>query len=617
VPIGKRRAFEGLSALAVAVAAVLGVHGLALAGETRVTCTGQGDAGRIQAALASTPPGGRVLIEGTTPCRLETPLAVEDGLHLVGAPFAEIRLSGSQEAGAPALYCTGGAVIENLRFVIDRPSGGAIRCASKADREVRLRGVAVFASAPSSGPLIEIECAASRPTCTSLREVRITCKGRAVGGTTAIVVKSADPPTGTRANSGGDRKVRANEIDVDDCRVGIAARGTELLIRDSALRVSGASSRGIDASRRLVASNVLVRVLSGEGAVGIRAGEDSTLRDNRITVLASRAIGIRALRRSTLSGNSIDLQSVERAVGLDLGREVRATGNQIRGTEDRGSIGTRLRRGLTLFSSNSSILGTGDNATHVEVRGVQNLINSNTFTGGDWGVRPAMFEGGNQRGFVNGARLVGNNFAFNEKACAVLQTGWHAQSNSCSWVGAEDGVGFWIGSPGPYGMCTRHTLLAGNMIHTPSKDSSPIRFTTAGGRCHRRDGDQRATWRSCDRDSPCGSGELCKLPACANVGIFSNQILGGSTTPIDVFSRQSQGSEGSSLEGLDVVGNSVHLPSANALVHFAANAPGEVRGVTISDNGIAPPAPAANWDSSFARTARGARNRRPIIPSPR
>ena len=598
--IRRRRAVVGLSALAVAIAALLGLLGAALASETRVACAGEGDAERIQNALDAAIPGERILLGGGEACVLERPLTVPDGVHLAGAPSAEVRPGGPAVEGA-RIECTGAAVLENLHFVIDRPSAAAIYCTSDGSGAVRLRSITVAASVAPSRPLIEIKCSPSTPTCVSLEEIRIVCDGRAVGQATAIEVGGADLPTKTRSHRPRDREVRASGIAVDDCRIGIAARGTKLLVRDSALRVSGKSSRGIQASDRLVASNVLVRVTSGEGAIGIRAGEDSSLRDNRITILASKGTGIRTLPRSTLSGNSIDLQSVVQAVALDLGREARATGNSIRGTDDRGSIGAILRQGLHAFTSNLSTLGAGGNSTHVEVRGVQNLINSNTFTRGDWGVRPAIFEGGNQRGFVNGARLVGNNFIFNEKACAVLQTGWHAQSNSCSWVGGEDGVGFWIGSPGPYGMCTQHTLISGNMIHTGGEASSAVRFTTAGSRCHRRDEDNRATWRSCDRESPCGPKEICLPPVCANIGIFSNQLLGRSTTPIDVFSAQPDTGERSSVDGLDVVGNSVHLPRARALVHFPGDKPGEVRGVTIADNGIGPPAPAANWHSSFAR----------------
>ncbi|MDG2307517.1 MAG: hypothetical protein P8R42_23265 [Candidatus Binatia bacterium] len=75
--------------------------------------------------------------------------------------------------------------------------------------------------------------------------------------------------------------------------------------------------------------------------------------------------------------------------------------------------------------------------------------------------------------------MVGNNMMGLMRGCAVLLTGWHVQSNHCTWLGAG-AAGFWIGSPGVVDGCTGHTLLSGNTIHTSKPTASLVRFGGAG-----------------------------------------------------------------------------------------------------------------------------------------
>ncbi len=526
-----------------------------------VSCTGEDDGPGIQAALdaVARDGGGIVQLGGRSTCLLRAGLRIPPGTTLRGRPALRLVAAGGDGFEQGLLLSDGGGIrLEELEIVGSAPTG------------------------PDAPPLIHIRCSREADSCLHGDHLVLRCAAPPAPPGTALLVDG---------EAGPDTFVRLSDLGIETCRQGIVARETGSSIDDARIRVEGPGAIGIDVGPRSDIRNARIEVsgpAADASAVGIRSRQDSRIVGNNVAITGTRGIAIATGPKGSVSDNQVDFADSPRAVGISANGYGSLKDNRISILgECPGAIGAKLYGGSNIYSNNIQRLPRQGETTHVLILSAQNLVTNNEFSSGAWGVRPPVFEGGPIAAFANGARLTGNNLIHLRKACAILQTGWHATANHCSWLGPE-ATGFWVGTPGRFGECSVHTLLSDNTLHTQEEGTALIRFGAVGSRCL-PGSDQRKVRgpELCRTDADCAEGFLCRSTTCANIIVRDNLLISQrlGATLIDVFESAGGAAEFPELANIQVVDNALVSAQDSALVAFADQlAQGEVHDVAVGGN---------------------------------
>lgn len=560
--------------------------------ERRIRCSGVDDTAQLQEAIAE-PRGGTLILPAGSRCVVHAGLVAAGPVALRGEPGASISVHPEAKLTEALISCGDGPLsIADISLELGSNRVPAVRCreTSSSNVELILQGVQIAqgtrerTTVADSSALVDISCKPDR--CMTMRRTRIQCDQRS--STTAIAAESA---------SASPAVVSVETLDVAGCREGLRLQNTQLKIRDSNIQVQGTGALGIMTTGPAVVEGVrlLVDGLADAEVSGLSVGNDSRISSNSISLAGAGGTAIKTGHRAYVTGNGLQLRTRSRGTAINVGGRSRVVGNNIDGKRSSGAVGINIRGDRNVVSSNVSSLAA--NSTHILVSSVQNVVDGNNLSGGAWGVRPPVFEGSSVPAFTNGARLVGNNMTFLTEGCAVLATGWHAQANQCSWLGPGS-AGFWLGSPGPFGSCTSHSLLSGNTIHSAFEDAALIRVSPIGRRCI-GPSDRGSSLRDCSLNSKCPAGEKCRRVTCGGIGITGNHLMGASTKPIDVFASVDVPFSPPRVRGVHVADNTLQLAGARALVAFRAGLPPKlVRGVEI-DNSLKGMDASDGWQPQF------------------
>lgn len=544
---------------------------------TAITCAGTDDTDRLQGALddAAEAGGGTVSISGRA-CVVSRDIRVGPGTHLTGDPMAVLTASddGSFEQGI--LRCDGGGLrLTNLEIRVGAHDTTAISCAlSEPTERVQLQHVRIsLGGAPSQGipasPAVLVECPKAEHRCFVADDLDVHCEAQ--HPSTHLGVRVAGPPTASGYVS---------RLVVRGCRQGLDATGVPMRIIDGDVSAPGPN------------------------AVAVRLPRLSTIRGAQIRVAGSDGVGIDVGPLSHVSGNTIQLTDAPRGRGIRVRGTTTLESNSVRAETGEGVVAFELLGGENVASNNASRLPREGSSTHYLIASSHNLLTGNRMTTGAWGARPPIFEGGSAGAFKNGARLTGNNMTHLRRGCAVLDTGWHANDNHCSWIG-KGGAGFWVGSPGAFGSCSTHSLISGNTIHASDAGSALVRFASAARRCLPRKGSRAIPLLTAcaDPDADCGKEGLeCKRATCANIAIDGNLFMApvDGVTVVEMFQDVSNPLSLPYAKRIRVTNNALATHEATPLVAFREDQPEKLMsGMVIKGNTPESQQIVTGWKPSF------------------
>lgn len=495
-------------------------------------CTGVDDTSALQDRLdvGSRAGGGTVELAAGAPCQLASDLNVPANMRLVGNPRAVLDAAEDGRFEVGIVTCAGGAVLEDLSVDSGHQAIPALACTvGQKEEPVRLARLHLRGNPPADRePLpktvvAKIDCERAYSNCLEAEDIRIDCDG-------------SSAVTGLRVQGVGASSAHVDSAQVVGCLRGVVVRGSRVILENSLTGSSRSGSVGLDVGASAIVQNNMVVV--NEPMYGIRAGEMSSVAGNKIVVGGGSGVAVQAARRSRVTSNLIQLDDVAGARGIAIASGGIAQGNQIIVSGGADAIGMEFVGQGVVAVGNSTSMGGVPGTTHYLVSSSQNIVSDNSMSGGDWGVRPRIFEAENSEGFTNGARLTGNNMIFQRRGCAVMETGWHATDNHCNWLG-KGGAGFWIGSPGEFGSCSSHTLISNNTIHSSQPGTALVRFESPAWRCLAHDESGGSSLRACGPPRrSCSAGSRCKRVSCRNISISNNLMMQTDvgTVGVDFFS---------------------------------------------------------------------------------